>query len=77
MGSLVGKVEDSAWVDGISHVAGLEVQVRAGRTACVTTKSNGVASFYILVGLNEPFRQVAVDGLELIGVADNDIFAIR
>ena len=76
MGCLVGEVENRAGIDCISHVACLEVEVRAGGAAGVAAECNGVTGLDVCVGLYEEFREVTVDCLKVVGVAEHDIVAV-
>ena len=50
--------------------------MRAKGAACVAGQGDGVAGAHILVGLDEKFAQVAVYGLQVVGVAEHDIVAV-
>ena len=76
MGCLVGEVENRARVDGITHEAGFEVQVRACAAACASAKGNRVAHFDILVRFYKELGEVTVDGLKSVLVADDYVVAV-
>lgn len=61
VGYLVYKVEYLVGVDVHTQVASLEVEVRTGRAAGVSTQGDGVAHFDDLVGLHQEFGEVTVD----------------
>ena len=76
MGSLVFKVEDSGRVDGVAHITGFEVEVRACGAAGVAAEGDRVAGFDHLVGLNEEAGEMAIDGFEAVGVSEHDVVAV-
>ena len=50
--------------------------MRARAPSCIAAKSDDVTGPYLLILVNELLRQVAVDGLQSVGVSDDDILAI-
>lgn len=69
MCGLVREVEYGARVDGITHVACFEMEVRTCGAACVSAEGNRGACFYILVGFDKECRKVTVDGFKVVGMA--------
>ena len=76
MGGMVREVKNRGGVDGITHEAGFEMEVWAGAAAGAASKADGVACAHCLIGLYEVLIEVAVYGLESIGVADDDVVAV-
>ena len=73
---VVAEIEDGLGIDGIAHVSRLEVQVWACAAAGVAAQCDGSAGLHVLAGLDQKARQVAIDGLEAIGVAHDHVEAI-
>ncbi len=73
---LVGEVEYSLRIYGISHESGLEMQVRAGASSGISAKSYRFAGFYILVGFHKEFGEMSVDSLKPVGVTYDDIIPV-
>ena len=76
MGCLVGEVKNCHGVDRVAHVAGFKVEVWTGRTAGVSGEADGLSGFHILVFFDKDFREVAIDGFEIVIVSGDDIIAI-
>ena len=51
---LIAEVEHEGGVEGYTAKASLEVEVRTGATASVTTQTDRITSLYFLILLNEP-----------------------
>lgn len=66
------EVEEAFRVDELSEEACLEVEVGACGASGIASEPDDVASLDDLVGLAEVAAHVSVDGLETIGVTDDD-----
>lgn len=49
----IAEVEDSLWIDGVTHEAGFEVEVWASASAGVASECDRLTCFHILVRLHE------------------------
>ena len=52
------------------------MKVRAERTSCVTSQSDGFARFHLLVDGDELFGEVTVDGFETVRVTNHHIVSV-
>jgi hypothetical protein len=52
------------------------VEVRASRSAGVTTKGDRIAGFDVLVRFNEETREVTINSFEVVGVANDNVVSV-
>ena len=69
-------VKDMLGVDGVSHVANLEVEVGAVGAASVAAEADDIASLDLLAGLYVALGHVGVVGFQSIGVVNDDEVAV-
>ena len=70
------EVEQHGRIQGHATQAGFEVQVRTRRATRGTSQANHVAGSYHLILLHQLLRQVTIDGLQAVVVANHDVLAI-
>jgi len=63
VGGVVDEVEDGGGVDGVAHVAGLEVEMGTGAATGAASKADGLSRPDSLPLLDQGAVHVAVDGL--------------
>ena len=56
----VAEVDDGGGVDGVTHEACLEVEVRAGASSGASAQADGLPCFYHLVRFDKDFVEVSV-----------------
>ena len=66
---LVRKVKYGRRVDWYAHVAGLEMEVRTETAPGIASECDGFSNFNVLVGLDENFGEVTINGFEAVGMA--------
>ena len=52
------------------------MQVGACAPACVATESYNLSGPYFLILVNELLREMSIDGLQSVGMPDNDVLAV-
>ena len=70
------EVDEPGGIEGRPPVTGLEMQVRSGGSAGRAAQADDVTGAYPVAGLDIPAGQVAVEGLQPIGMADDHQVAV-
>ena len=76
MNSAVSEVENLLGVNCNTHETSLEVEVWASAASGVTAKCDRGAGFHILVLLNKELREVTINGLKSVVVAQYHIESV-
>ena len=75
-GHAVLKIDNMGRIDGLPEEARLEMEMRTGRTACVSAQTDGVARTDDVVHFHQLFGKMAVDGFQSVRMADNEVIAV-
>lgn len=73
---LVAEVEHQGRVEGYATQTRLEVEVGTCASACIAAQSDGLAGAHLLVLTDELLGEMTVDGLQTIGMTDDNIVAV-
>ena len=64
------------WVEWLTHITGLEVKVRSGRTPRGTAVTDEFSCGHDIAAIDDVFAKVSIVGLKSIGMTDDEDISI-